>query len=156
LLTITDHCGHSRSQSSPSNINGVRTTVASLSITQHVWSTSLDFVEDLFQLIHQSFGDESNKDYEAYQLACHDGKPVIERIQKLIAALSKACPKACKFIILDGYDRINEALQSVIDAHFCDLQPSGLKVMTTLRVPVFSTPLNAICDECEQEYLELW
>jgi hypothetical protein len=140
----------------PATINGIRPAVASISITQHVWSTSLNFVEDLFQLVHSSFCDESSADFEAYRLACQDGEPVTERIQNLIAALSTACPNTYKFLILDGYDCINEALQSVIDVHFSALQLSGLKVMTTRRVPSFSIPHNKGCDECAQEYLELW
>jgi hypothetical protein len=121
-----------------------------------VWSTSLDFVEDLLQHIHSSFGNERNEDYKEYQLACHKGKSVTERIQKLVAALSSASPQACKFLILDGYDRINAALQSVIDGHISALQPSGLKVMTTRRVPVFSTSPDKTCDECKQVELEMW
>jgi hypothetical protein len=93
----------------PPNINGIRTAVTLISITHHVWSTSLNLVEDLFQLIHSSFHDEPNPEYEAYQLACQDGESGSERIQKLITALSSACPKTCKFLILDGYDCINEA-----------------------------------------------
>jgi hypothetical protein len=121
-----------------------------------VWSTSLDFVEDLFQLIYSEFGAEPNAEYEAYQLACCSGSPGTERIQKLIGALSSFASNACKFIILDGYDRINEALQSVVDIHLTALELSNFKVMITRRVPVFSIFLNKTCDRCEQGYMELW
>jgi hypothetical protein len=140
----------------PSSINGAKTAIASVSVTQHVWSTSLDFVEDLFQFIYSEFDTEPNADYEAYQLACYSGKPGTERIEKLIGALSGVASGACKFLILDGYDRINEALQSAVDAHFSALKPSGFKVMTTRRVPVFSLSMNYTCDGCGQEYMELW
>jgi hypothetical protein len=140
----------------PSSINGIRTAVASVSITQHVWSTSLDFVEDLFRLIYSEFDAEPNADYEAYELACYSGRSGTERIQKLIEALSGVASSACKFLILDGYDRINEALQSAVDAHLSALKPSGLKVMTTRRVPVFSISLITQCDGCGQDDMELW
>ena len=64
----------------PSSINGAKTAVASISITQHVWSTSLNFVEDLFQLIYTEFGAGPSAEYEAYQAACYSGDPAIERI----------------------------------------------------------------------------
>jgi hypothetical protein len=139
----------------PSSINGTKTAIASISITQHVWSTSLDFVEDLFKLIYSEFDTEPNADYESYQHACYLGDSGTERIEKLITALSGVASGACKFLILDGYDRINEALQSAVDAHFSALRPSGFKVMTTRRVPVFSFSLDHICDECDQN-MELW
>ncbi|CAN9128056.1 unnamed protein product [Alternaria alternata] len=111
----------------PSSINGASTAVASISITQHVWSTSLNFVEDLFQLIYTEFGAGPSAEYEAYQAACYSGDPAIERIQKLIGALSDVASGACKFLILDGYDRINEALQASVDTQFSALESSGFK-----------------------------
>lgn len=140
----------------PSSMNGIKTATASVSITQHVGSTSLDFVEDLFQLIYSQFGVEHHADYEAYQLACYSGHPRTERIGILIRALSSVAPGACKFLILDGYDRINEALQSAVDAHLSALESSGLKVMITRRVPIFSISPKKQCDGCGKEYLELW
>ncbi|CAN9404731.1 unnamed protein product [Alternaria alternata] len=101
----------------PSSMNGAKTAVASISITQHVWSTSLNFVEDLFQLTYTEFGAGSSADYEANQDACYFGDPAIERIQKLIRALSGVASGACKFLILDGYDRINEALQALRETY---------------------------------------
>ena len=121
-----------------------------------MWSTSLGFIEDLFQLIYSELGTEHNVEYAAYQLACYSGTPGTERIQKLIEALSSFAPSACKFLILDGYDRINEALQSIVDTHLSALKLSGFKVMITRRVPVFSISRNKDCDECKQNYLELW
>ncbi|KAI4607033.1 hypothetical protein J4E83_009788 [Alternaria metachromatica] len=140
----------------PSGINGTKTAVASVSITQYVWSTSLAFIEDLFQFIYSEFGNEPNAEYGAYQRACRSGDPVTERIGKLVGALKSFASGACKFLILDGYDRINEALQSIVDTHLSALEPSGFKVMITRRVPAFSMSINTYCDECEQEYLELW
>jgi hypothetical protein len=130
--------------------------VASITLNEHVASTSLDFVEDLFQSVHDSLGDEDSDDFAEYKLACREGRTVAERIQKLTAALSSAFPNTCKYLILDGYDRINRALQSVIDSQMSHLQTRGLNIMTTRRVPVFSIPQNAACDECDQEELELW
>jgi len=121
-----------------------------------VWSTSLAFIEDLFQLIYSEFAAEPTAEYEAYQRACRCGHPGTERIEKLIGASKSFAPGACKFLILDGYDRINEALQSIVDTHLSALEPSGFKVMITRRVPAFSMSINTYCDECEQEYLELW
>ncbi|KAI4643078.1 hypothetical protein J4E93_007147 [Alternaria ventricosa] len=137
-------------------MNGTKTAVASVSITQHVWSTSLAFIEDLFQFIYSEFGNEPNAKYGAYQRACRFGDPVTERIGKLIGALKSFASGACKFLILDGYDRINEALQSIVDTHLSALEPSGFKVMITRRVPAFSMSINPYCDECKQDYLELW
>ena len=121
-----------------------------------MWSTSLRFIEDLFQLIYFEFGVESNAEYEAYELACYSGSSGTERIQKLIGALKNFASSACKFLILDGYDRINEALQSIVDTHLSALELSGFKVMITRRVPVFSISRNKDCDGCKQDYLELW
>ncbi len=80
----------------------------------------------------------------------------MERIHKLSTALSTASHGRNSYLILDGYDRINEALQTVVDFQLSFLQASGIKIMTTRRVPVFSTPLNAMCDECEVDNLDLW
>ena len=121
-----------------------------------MWSTSLAFIEDLFQLIYSEFAAEPNAEYEAYQRACRYGDPGTERIEKLIGASKSFAPGACKFLILDGYDRINDALQSIVDTHLSALEPSGFKVMITRRVPAFSMSINTYCDECEREYLELW
>ncbi|CAN9416431.1 unnamed protein product [Alternaria alternata] len=140
----------------PSSINGASTAVASISITQHVWSTSLNFVEDLFQLIYTEFGAGPSAEYEAYQAACYSGDPAIERIQKLIGALSDVASGACKFLILDGYDRINEALQASVDTQFSALESSGFKVMMTRRVPVFSASPHRQCDGCGQDPLDVW
>ena len=140
----------------PSSINGAKTAVASISITQHVWSTSLNFVEDLFQLIYTEFGAGPSAEYEAYQAACYSGDPAIERIQKLIGALSDVASGACKFLILDGYDRINEALQASVDTQFSALESSGFKVMMTRRVPVFSASPHRQCDGCGQDPLDVW
>jgi len=121
-----------------------------------VWSTSLAFIEDLFQFIYSELGNEHNAEYEAYQRACRSGDPGTERIGKLIGALQRFASGACKFLILDGYDRINEALQSIVDTHLSALEPSGFKVMITRRVPAFSMSINPYCDECKEDYLELW
>ncbi|KAI4909280.1 hypothetical protein J4E90_007977 [Alternaria incomplexa] len=112
--------------------------------------------EDLFQLIYSEFAAEPNAEYEAYQRACRCGDPGTERIEKLIGACKSFAPGSCKFLILDGYDRINDALQSIVDTHLSALEPSGFKVMITRRVPAFSMSINTYCDECEREYLELW
>jgi len=121
-----------------------------------VWSTSLAFIEDLFQFIYSEFGNEPNAEYGAYQRACRSGDPGTKRIKKLIGALKSFASGACKFLILDGYDRMNEALQSIVDTHLSALEPSGFKVMITRRVPAFSMSNCPYCDECKEDYLELW
>lgn len=119
-------------------------------------TTSLHFVEDLLYCIYDSFGKESNAEFREYEDACQKGKPVVERIQKLSISLINAMPGACKFLILDGYDRINEALQFVVDTHLSLFQSNGIRIMTTRRVPIHETPHNEGCDECDEERLTLW
>lgn len=140
----------------PCEVNGARTAVASISINEHLASKSTDFIEDLLQCIHESFGDEQSHDFRQYQVERQKGMPIIERIRKLSDILNSATPNICKYLILDGYDCINEALQHAIDVQLSRLQSSGVKVMTTRRVPAFFAPFDAEYDECKLNKLELW
>ncbi|KAF2866401.1 hypothetical protein BDV95DRAFT_505230, partial [Massariosphaeria phaeospora] len=128
--------------------------VASISIIGHVKSTSLAFVEDLMQSMHNQIGNQSSDEFAAYQTACSEGHPITERIKRLSAAISSS--HSTKHLILDGYDLINPALQRVLDTELYLLQHHSLKVLLTRRVPAFCTPTNPACDICDEEELNTW
>ncbi|CAI6333603.1 unnamed protein product [Periconia digitata] len=140
----------------PRVINGAETAIASVSICDRVDSASLNFVEDLFQCIHDSFDAGSNERCQKYQRACDEGKPIAERIECLIEVLRSSIPGQTKFLILDGYDRMNQVLQFTVDQYFSRLQESGVRLMTTWRVPRFCFPSNEECDRCGSDYCKLW
>ena len=122
------------------------------------------FIEDLLWSIHHQLAiyavgidHESVKCYSKYEKACHDGERSTTRINLLRRALClRLAASDFSFFVLDGYDRLDEGLQWLVDRELADLQSQGLRVMTTRRVPVFEDPVDVKCDHCLKPYLELY
>ena len=100
---------------------------------------------------------KSVKCYNKYEQACHDGKCSTIRINLLQRALcSRLAACDFSFLVLDGYDRLDEGLQWLVDRELADLQSQKLRVMTTRRVPVFEDSVDVNCDHCPAAYLTLY
>ena len=59
-------------------------------------------------------------------------------------------------LILDGYDRLSEGLQVLLDRELVDLQVHRLRVMLTRRTPVFKVPTLIFCDRCQKTDLKFY
>jgi Heterokaryon incompatibility protein (HET) len=138
--------------------------VASIFIQEDVSTNRGAFIEDLLCSIHRQLAiyavdvdHESVNCYSKYEKACHDGKRSAIRINLLQRALcSRPAASDFSFLVLDGYDRLDEELQWLVDRELADLQSQGLRVMTTRRVPVFEDFVDADCDHCPATYLEFY
>lgn len=106
-----------------------------------------------------SVGRESDQYFEQYEQACLKGESVSERINLLRTALySRLDGQHNTFLVLDGYDRICEGLQVLLDREFADLQVHHLRLLQTRRVPKFKLPLNMKCNgiACGKTRLKLY
>jgi hypothetical protein len=127
----------------------------SVFIERDVSSSSVPFLEDFLhsiylQLEHSSL--ETHSHYEQYQRACQNGESILKRLKLLRISLgSRLDGYDHSFLILDGYDRLGEELQVLIDSELSQLQSSRLCVLQTRRVPVYEIPLDMACDglDCE-------
>jgi hypothetical protein len=136
--------------------------IASIFIERDIPTSSVVFVEDLLDCIYHQLPDHgfiSDHHYEQYEVECQGGESTSKHITLLRKALhSRLNPSNYTLLVIDGYDRISEGLQVLLDREFADLQAHRLRVMLTRRVPAFEVPVWVQCDghECEQNRLKLY
>jgi len=122
----------------------------------------MSFVEDLLDCIYHQLpnsGLGSDHHYERYEMAWQGGESSSKRVALLRKALSSRLEASHHtFLILDGYDRVSEGLQALLDHEFASLQAHRLRIMITRRVPAFEVPLWMGCDghDCEESRLKLY
>ncbi|KAF1912567.1 heterokaryon incompatibility protein-domain-containing protein [Ampelomyces quisqualis] len=132
-----------------------RSKVVSLFIDKDVLSSSVTFLEDFLHTIYLQLGNtslETHNRYEQYERACQNGESITKRLTLLRGSLcSRLDGLDHSFLIFDGYDRLGEELQVLIDGELSLLQSHRLRVLKTRRVPVYEIPLFMACDgpQCE-------
>jgi hypothetical protein len=124
------------------------------------------FLEDFLCCIHQqipSAGFESDRHFDQYEEACQCGESILKRVGLLrIALYSRLDDNDYTFLVFDGYDRLSEGLQLLLDRELVDLQDHRLRVLQTRRVPAFELPIEMNCDgirdgdQCENYDLKLY
>lgn len=120
------------------------------------------FLEDFLYCIHHqlpSAGTESDDRFELYETACQNGESISKRVALLRTSLySRLDDHDYTFLVFDGYDRISEGLQVLLDREFADLRVHRLRVLQTRRVPAHELPLWMGCDgpDCEEYRLKLY
>jgi hypothetical protein len=129
--------------------------IASVFIRRDVTTSSLAFIEDFLsciyhQLINPALG--FDEQFEQYEEACQKGEAIYRRLRLLRDAIfSRLDGYDHTFLVLDGYDRLNEELQFLLDGELLGLQDHCLRVLQTRRVPVYKIPQGMACDgiDCE-------
>jgi hypothetical protein len=136
--------------------------VASIFVDQDVSTSSIAFVEDFLSCIYvQLSSRQSPPDhhFEQYEQACQDGESNSKRLKLLRSALyARLESNDHTFLVFDGYDRISEGLQVLLDGELSQLQSHRLRVLQTRRVPAYEIPLNMWCDgiDCEEGCVKLY
>lgn len=135
-------------------IRGNATTVLSVFITEPVTSTNLGFVEDFFTCINDQLNEKASIASRECRSASASGQPIKDRILSLERDIASHLTTVCQsnthaFLIMDGYDRINEAIRTVIGSSLTKLHNHGLRSMITRRVSAYAAPIVAICDGCD-------
>jgi hypothetical protein len=136
--------------------------LASIFVDQDVATSSIGFLEDFLSCIYfqlRKYPSASDRHFEQYEQACQDGEAVTKRVKLLRTALvARLKGNDHTFLVFDGYDRISEGLQVILDTELSQLQVHRLRVLQTRRVPVFEIPLSMLCDgiDCEEGYVKLY
>jgi hypothetical protein len=127
----------------------------SIFIEQNVSSSSATFVEDFLHSIYLQLGNtslETQNHYEHYERACQNGESISKRLKLLrISLYSHLDGQDHSFLVFDGYDRLGEELQALIDVEISQLQSHRLRALQTRRVPVYEIPLYMGCDDLDCE-----
>ncbi|KAF2728049.1 hypothetical protein EJ04DRAFT_450110, partial [Polyplosphaeria fusca] len=140
-----------------------RVPVVSVYVEMEVATNEAEVLEDFLHSIYSQLAlgmaeaaDDSVTAYASYQQACTDGKRVAYRIKMLRRAVASQLPMLTRaFLILDGYDRLNEALKLLFDQVFELLSPK-IDIFITRRVPQFKRGLDVVCDVCWRASLKLY
>jgi hypothetical protein len=129
-------------------------------IEQDVTANAAEFLEDfLCCTYHQlpSAGPESERHFVKYKAASRNGESISKRKALLRAAIkSRLNAQHHVFLVLDGYDRVGQDAQMLLDLEFAEFQAHRLRVMLTRRVPTFKVPMQRDCDFCDARGLELY
>lgn len=135
-------------------------SVASVFIERDIQGSAAEFLEDLLSCIHNqlpSAGAESDKDFAQYERACRYGESISKRTTLLrVAIRSRLDKRQHTFLVLDGYDRVGDDLQILLDRELADLRAHRLRVMLTRRVRAFELPMERSCDCCLAYDLRLY
>jgi hypothetical protein len=135
--------------------------VASVFIEKDVSMSAGFFLEDVLLCIHDQLprhGSEIDHHLKQYEKAYRKGESVSKRVALLRTALySRLDEFEYTFLLLDGYDRVSEGLQVLLDREFSDMKAYRVRVLQTRRVPVFVRPLRTSCDgDCDQKGLRAY
>jgi hypothetical protein len=107
----------------------------SIFIEQNVSSSSATFVEDFLHSIYLQLGNtslETQNHYEHYERACQNGESISKRLKLLrISLYSHLDGQDHSFLVFDGYDRLGEELQALIDVEISQLQSHRLRALQT-------------------------
>lgn len=123
---------------------------------QDISTGGVTFLEDFLACIDRQF-QESSSDHdddpsEEYNRACFNGESALKRLSLIRAALhSRLDNYDHTFLVFDGYDRLSQEIQCLLDHELSGLQDHRLRVLQTRRVPVYDVPLDMWCDgdDCE-------
>lgn len=116
-------------------------------------------VEDLLGCVYHQlpYADSESDLYEQYVIARYGGEPKYRRMTLLHRALRcRIQSSRYMLLILDGYDRLSEGLQVLLDRELIDLQVHRLLVMLTRRTPVFKIHTSIICDGWQRTDLKFY
>jgi hypothetical protein len=136
--------------------------VVSIFVDKDIGASAAVFLEDLLCCIHSQLpheGPESNNHFEEYEAACRYGESIAKRTRLLrIAVASQLDTNHHTYLVLDGYDRVSEGLQVLLDRELSDLRAHRLHVLLTRRVPAFELPRGKNCDgtDCDEEDLQVY
>lgn len=130
--------------------------VASVFIEKDVSASPAVFLEDLLScILHQLPGGgsvDADGHLGLYHAACRNGESISKRTKLLRVALAAQLGKHDHtYLVLDGYDRVEEGLQVLLDRESEDLRAHGLRVMLTRRVPAFEPPRVKNCDGIDSD-----
>ncbi|KAF2831215.1 hypothetical protein CC86DRAFT_390868 [Ophiobolus disseminans] len=125
--------------------------VVSIFIEEDISTSAGVFLEDFLYCVHQqllpSAGSETDSHFRRYETASRSGESISKRTRILRTALySQLDAKQHTLLVLDGYDRLGESLQILLDRELEDLQKHRLRILLTTRVPTFELPLDTNCD----------
>ncbi|KAH7408227.1 heterokaryon incompatibility protein-domain-containing protein [Phaeosphaeria sp. MPI-PUGE-AT-0046c] len=115
----------------------------------------MSILEDILACIDRQFRGSSSEygdPAEEYGKACLNGESTAKRLALVRAALhSRLDSYDHTFLVFDGYDRLSQELQRLLDYELSGLQDHRLRVLQTRRVPVYDIPLDMWCDgnDCE-------
>lgn len=125
-------------------------------VDQDVSTGGVAFLEDFLACINRQFrkpGSGSHDAAEEYKKACLNGKSTSKRLDLIRAALhSQLETYDHTFLVLDGYDRVSQEVQCLLDHELSSLQDHRLRILQTRRVPIYDIPLDMSCDgeDCEE------
>jgi hypothetical protein len=130
-------------------------------IEQEVLTTDVVFVEDLLECIYHQLpyadADAESGLYPQYEQARYSGEPTSRRMTLLRKALHcRIQSSRYTLLILDGYDRLSEGLQTLLDRELADFQVDRLRVMLTRRIPAFKMSASILCDGCQKSDVKLY
>jgi hypothetical protein len=133
-------------------------------VVSDVTSDDVALIEDLLirmytQLSHAEAdtGDEAATLFAQYLKAYEKGQAISYRLLLLQnCVISRLSSMKCAFLILDGYDRLSQAIQILIHQTF-NLFTSQLRILMTRRAPQILRSLAVDCDICPEpkKYLNL-
>jgi hypothetical protein len=129
---------------------------ASVFIDRDVSTGGLTFLEDFLACINRQFrkpGSESHDAAEEYNEACLNGESTSKRLELIRAALhSQLESYDHTFLVFDGYDRLAQEVQLLLDHELSSLQDHRLRILQTRRIPVYNIPLDMRCngEDCEE------
>jgi len=143
------------------------TPVASIYIEKDISGSTAVFLEDFLSVVFNQLpnvGKDSNKHMKLYTAACRNGESISKRTKLLRMALAfQLSNYGHTFLVIDGYDRVDEGVQVLLDRELEDLRAHRLRVLLTRRVPVFELPREKNCDgldrdgeECEEYNLQIY
>ena len=128
-------------------------------MNENISTAPLSFVEDLLLLVHQQLA-ESVTAYESmHQEACSKGLGTGDRIHHLVKDLERCVNRSVSagipaFVVIDGYDRMHESLQSCLDHELNTLQ--DLSVLISRRAPTPAPQFSAVCDCCRRRDMKVY
>jgi hypothetical protein len=136
--------------------------VVSIFVDKDISASAAVFLEDLLCCIHNQLphgSPESSNHFKEYETACRYGESIAKRSRLLRTAVaSRLETNHHTFLVLDGYDRVSEGLQVLLDRELSDLRAHRLHVLLTRRVPAFELPRDKNCDvaDCDEKDLKIY
>ena len=120
--------------------NGSSTAVT-IFILDNAELTSTAFIEDIVHHVYEQLADEGSK-------SGSKETPPDKQYAEMKSYIHEYISARPTYLVLDGYDRLNDVVQKQLDRELRSLQKHRLRVMLTRRVPAWSPLSNNTCDFC--------
>lgn len=117
-------------------------------------------LEDFLEALSDQLGAQSLSIQRQIRFTRSNGQPIRERISFLenyIREQLKSIGDTNRhiFLIIDGYDRMDESLHIITERTLQEYHQYGLRTMVTRRVPAYKSAKNAVCDDCPDHREEM-